>query len=537
MKKNRSMLLFVVSMVLVASLSLTGCSPAATTDNPTAAPQATGADGTEQPATTDGDSLASLYSQIDLSKPYTVNVYELGNTPTDLDRVIAEINKTLEPELNTTLKVNFIGWSDLSTKYSLILAGGEAVDIMHTAPWCYYYTETAKGAFMEITDEYLSRAMPQTKETQIPESWEGTKINGKIYAVPMNTINPEQKFVAIRDDLREKYNLPKLTDWTSYENYLVTIAKNETPQSGIWGLAASESNSELMDVWMQQYEIMDSTLAFTGPFAYLYNGGKIPGDDDFFLLWDSDYIRDFCKRMQYLSQNGVWSQDAMSGTVSDDDAFANGQGASIAWNGSVYSYGKQCEDNVSGAVVGYYDLTPGKIVNAENYNNNMMAIAASSKSPDRAGMVLDVLKNNTPLHRLYVGGIEGVHYINVDDKFREKGPEADNFTWDNFAWGVRRADLQANDLDPRQVALDATFTPRIALPPTNGFVFDEQPVKNEVAAINSIVDEYRPMLTLGMVDDVDATIDEMVARMEQSGLATVKEEFLNQYHAWLATKG
>ncbi|MDD4796219.1 MAG: ABC transporter substrate-binding protein [Eubacteriales bacterium] len=534
MKKNRLLLLLVAGMLL-CTLALPGCKAAVTPENPTTAPQTTPVGDTDEP-TPDDDSLAAVYSQLDLPKPYTVNVYELGNTPADLDLVVAEINKILEPQLNTTLNVNFIGWSDLSTKYSLILAGGEAVDIMHTAPWCYYYTETAKGAFMEITDDFLAKAMPLTKESQIPESWEGTKINGKIYAVPTNVIKPEHKFVAIRDDLREKYDLPELTDWTSYENYLVAIAKNETPESGIWGLAVSKNNAELMDVWMQQYEIMDSTLAFTGPYAYRYNGGKLPTEDDFFLLWDSSYIRDFCKRMQYLSQNGVWSQDAMSGTVSDDDAFANGQGASIAWYGSVFTYGKNCEANIQGSKVGYYDLTPNVIVNAENYNNNMMAIAAASKNPERAGMVLDLLKNNTELYRLYVGGIEGVHYINVDDTFREKGPDADKFAWENFAWAVRRADLEPNDTDPREVALNEVFKPRMALPPTNGFVFDEQPVKNEMAAVTSVVDEYSPMLTLGMVDDVDATIDEMVGRMEQSGLATVKAELLRQYNAWLATK-
>ena len=73
----------------------------------------------------------------------------------------------------------------------------------------------------------------------------------------------------------------------------------------------------------------------------------------------------------------------------------------------------------------------------ENYNNNMFAIAAASKNPERAAMVLDLLKNDTRLYRLFVGGIEDKHYINIDDKYYQKGPDADKFPWDSFGWAIR----------------------------------------------------------------------------------------------------
>ena len=47
----------------------------------------------------------------------------------------------------------------------------------------------------------------------------------------------------------------------------------------------------------------------TGPFGYLYNDGKVPSIDDFSYT-DSEYFRDFAKRMKYLREKGVWSQDA-----------------------------------------------------------------------------------------------------------------------------------------------------------------------------------------------------------------------------------
>lgn len=537
MKTKNALVSLLLVIVMLITVFVVGCGSKTETDANSSANTSendTTDDTTnEDVSDSEGSSdLVDLYSHIDLSKPYTVTMYVVGDRPEDTDLVMEEINKILESEFNTTLDLKHIAWADISTKYSLILAGGEDVDLMFTAPWNYYYTEAAKGAFMEITEEFIEKYMPQTHVTQAPESWQSASINGKVYAVPKNSISPEHKFVAIRDDLREKYGLEPLTDWDTLEEYLVTIAEKETPESGIWGIAASGNNSELRNVWNQRFNLMHEMG--TGPFGYLYNDGKVPSIDDFFVYWDSEYFRDFAKRMKYLREKGVWSQDALTNTVSDDDAFANGQGACIAWNGTVYQYGRLAEENL-GVTVGYYDITPDSIVMVENYNNNMFAIAAASKNPERAAMVLDLLKNDTRLYRLFVGGIEDKHYINIDDKYYQKGPDADKFPWDSFGWAIRRDDLKQDpsDTDPREIALNETFEDRMTVPPTNGFTFDEEPVKNEMAAINSVIDEYLGMLELGMVDDVDATIDEMMSRIEASGLDIVWEEFKKQYNTWL----
>lgn len=537
MKTKNALVSLLLVIVMLITVFVVGCGSKTETDDNSSANTSendtTNDTTNEDVSDSEGSSdLVDLYSHIDLSKPYTVTMYVVGDRPEDTDLVMEEINKILESEFNTTLDLKHIAWADISTKYSLILAGGEDVDLMFTAPWNYYYTEAAKGAFMEITEEFIEKYMPQTHVTQAPESWQSASINGKVYAVPKNSISPEHKFVAIRDDLREKYGLEPLTDWDTLEEYLVTIAEKETPESGIWGIAASGNNSELRNVWNQRFNLMHEMG--TGPFGYLYNDGKVPSIDDFFVYWDSEYFRDFAKRMKYLREKGVWSQDALTNTVSDDDAFANGQGACIAWNGTVYQYGRLAEENL-GVTVGYYDITPDSIVMVENYNNNMFAIAAASKNPERAAMVLDLLKNDTRLYRLFVGGIEDKHYINIDDKYYQKGPDADKFPWDSFGWAIRRDDLKQDpsDIDPREIALNETFEDRMTVPPTNGFTFDEEPVKNEMAAINSVIDEYLGMLELGMVDDVDATIDEMMSRIEASGLDIVWEEFKKQYNTWL----
>ena len=313
MKTKNALVSLLLVIVMLITVFVVGCGSKTETDANSSANTSendtTNDTTNEDVSDSEGSSdLVDLYSHIDLSKPYTVTMYVVGDRPEDTDLVMEEINKILESEFNTTLDLKHIAWADISTKYSLILAGGEDVDLMFTAPWNYYYTEAAKGAFMEITEEFIEKYMPQTHVTQAPESWQSASINGKVYAVPKNSISPEHKFVAIRDDLREKYGLEPLTDWDTLEEYLVTIAEKETPESGIWGIAASGNNSELRNVWNQRFNLMHEMG--TGPFGYLYNDGKVPSIDDFFVYWDSEYFRDFAKRMKYLREKGVWSQDA-----------------------------------------------------------------------------------------------------------------------------------------------------------------------------------------------------------------------------------
>ncbi len=528
---QKKILLMLLTLALIVSL-LAGCATDTTTTTPAGGDDATTTTGEDSEPTDEG----GLYSAIDLSKPYTVNMFVLGDTPQDLELVNDEINKNLEADFNTSLKINFLAWSDWETRYSLVLAGGEDVDIMYTSSWAYYYTESAKGAFLEITEDFLSRAMPQTKENQNPNSWPEVNLGGKIYAIPRNVSAAEHTLVAIRADLREKHGIPELTDWDSYMNFLKVIAEKETPESGIWAHASNATNDGLAGLWDKKNELVPLNKAgIVKHHTYEYGDGSTPAWDDFFLYWDSDIFREFCDIAKDLREAGVWSQDAITNTVSSHDAFANGQGASILWNSTVFSYGKRAEADL-GVTVEYYNLTEDKIVYPMPYVNDAFAIAAASKNPDRAGMVLDLLKNDTKYYRLIQGGIEGKHYIQVDDQYRSEGPDFEKYRWEAYAWGLNRDDLKPNDMDPRQVEMEASLEEKIVMVPTSGFVFDEEPVKNQLAAINALEDEYYGILTLGMAEDPNATIDEMVSRMEAAGLADIQTEGQKQYEAWLESK-
>lgn len=475
-----------------------------------------------------------MYANTDLSKSYTVNMYLIGDTPNDWDKVLGLINDYLKP-FNTDLAVTFMSWSDYQTMYSLTLTGSD-VDLIFTAPWCYMYTEAAKGSFYELTDDFIANYMPLTNKYQAPESWDETTISGATIAVPSNMAQSMGKIVAVRQDLMEKYGMSELKNWDDYKQYMLTIAEKETPESGIYALAAATDNNELWDVYRQQYDTFLALDSNYLDFMYEYTG-KLPAKEDIKLAYEFDSFRQYAKDMKEMADAGCWSRSALTNTVTDDDAFGNLQGASIAWNASVFTYMKQAEQT-AGVECMAYDLTTDHFVGAEAYSNNDMAIAAGSKNPERAAMVLDLIKCDTYLNSLICIGIEGEHYtLDAEGYFlpTDKASEYPNMTV-SASWAIKNGNLKQAGTPEREKKITDAWDKRIQMNPTITFVFDDSSISSYTGAVNAVLTQYVPMIELGMVDDVDKIMDEMIQKCYDAGLQNIYDEFYKQYDAWYATR-
>ena len=241
--------------------------------------------------------------------------------------------------------------------------------------------------------------------------------------------------------------------------------------------------------------------------------------------------------MKEMADAGCWSRSALTNTVTDDDAFGALQGASIAWNASVFTYMEQAE-KADGVKCMAYDLTTDNLVNAEAYSNNDMAITAGSENPERAAMVLDLLKFDTYLNRLVLLGVEGVHY-SIDDEgnYTELDKSSDYAAnCISAAWAVKNGDLTEAGTPERELKITDAWKERVVSNPTITFVFDDSSIKPYEDAVISILNDYVPMIELGLVDDVDATIDEMNQKCYDAGLQNVIDEFRSQYNTWLESR-
>ena len=210
----------------------------------------------------------------DLEERVNVVLYVLGDAPADMEKVLEEANsKYLIPNLNSTLEIKFLNWSDYQTKYSLVLAGGEDVDLIYTASWCYYNEEAAKGAFKEMDMDFVQKYLPYTYEQQLDVSWDQAKIGDKLYAVPKgNASFSNYDFIVARKDLIDKYQLPEPNDWESFKEFLTGLAKVQA-ESGVVAMNTNANRNQTLEPGMG----FGGLSVYLGPVSGLCEGDGAAG--------------------------------------------------------------------------------------------------------------------------------------------------------------------------------------------------------------------------------------------------------------------
>ena len=515
---------------------LAGCGTAGSP----AAGSTAGSTAAEAEGTGEGVAEDSPYAGMgfDLKDHVTIHMYAIGDRPADMDEVLAKLNSDyLTPWLNAELDVQFLNWSDYTTKYSLVLAGGEPVDLMFTSNWCYYQDETAKGAFRELTEDYLRKYMPYSYEDFPGAAWDQAKIGDKLYAVPRNySVFEATNWVAVRSDCMEKYGYESLNSWEDYKNFMIDVAA-DSRETGIMASAQDPTRLEIEQLWPQIVGIRSVVSSYS--FCYKHNNSEdAPNPDDIFFLYDSDYYADFAREMAELASKGCWSTNAINDTTDPRDSFSNGTSASYSFNGMIFAAGKALESAGLGTYEAY-DVTPETYCSRGAYANDCTAIATNSANPERATLVLDCLMGFPEVNNLIVGGIEGKHWQMTENGDRITLDAAPGYAWAAWAWNLQTATLPVDaSEDPRARAFADSCAAKEFKPITDGFTFDRSPVEAEYNVINSVCDEYRPSFGLGVYgDQTDAKLEEFRSKLAASGLDKVTEEFRRQYIEWCAKKG
>ena len=178
----------------------------------------------------DDKNVASSSSEL---KEVKLKMYLIGDKPKDFDAVYEKVNERMKEKINATLEVNFIPWSDMTTKYQLLFQSGEDFDLIFTASgWGYYSQVATKNGFLELTDELLQEYAPEIYANEPADAWNQAKVDGKIYMVPNDRNEYGTNIFAYRGDLASKYGFEKITSYNELEAFMAAVAEGEK-DSGI----------------------------------------------------------------------------------------------------------------------------------------------------------------------------------------------------------------------------------------------------------------------------------------------------------------
>ena len=124
-------------------------------------------------------------------------------------------------------------------------------------------------------------------------------MGGKISLYPSEYDGSLQKFVGDSAGSCRKIWNHGIESMDDYMNYLLTIAEQETPESGIYAYAAATDNNELWDVYREGYNVRTAVDNDLPDLTYIYKDeNTIPAAEDIQLVYQTDEFRGFCDDMK-----------------------------------------------------------------------------------------------------------------------------------------------------------------------------------------------------------------------------------------------
>ena len=257
----------------------------------------------------------------------------------------------------------------------------------------------------------------------------------------------------------------------------------------------------------------------------------------FFL--EGDELTNFAKLMKQWADAGYWREDVLNYTGDTRVEMREGitgadQHHTQTWKGERY----QLNQRIPGSDMGFFwwGEEKGNLVGM-NITHGAMAIAATSKNPERALMTYDLIRNDPTFYRLFNYGIEGQQYILDENGFMARPETFKEQAVDgvdlNFWWGRNdNLELRSAIVDwPAYDALMEEYAKVAIAYPYGQVVFNRDPIQTELDNLSNVYNTYIPQIAFGKAPDPEAYVAEFRAALKAAGIEKCMAEIEAQMAA------
>lgn len=439
----------------------------------------------------------------------TLTWYTIGPEPKDLQLVVDEANEYLEEKINVNLDMKFVDFGDYNQKMSVIMDSGEPFDLAFTCSWAGdYLGNSRKGVFLEI-DEYLDTLGKDMKEAIDPRFWDGAKIDGKTYAVPNQKELGVAPMWSFTKEYVDKYNIPYETLHTleDLEPWLKVIKENEP---GVTPLYITKGFS-----YTVAFDLLVSDTVGIGA-----------NDENLTItnIFETEEIKAKLETLRKYYEAGYINADA---AIAKDDRSVK----RLVTKNDGHPHAEAIWSSELGYEVVASEITDALITSAST-TGGMIAVGKNSKNPEKSIEFLNLLNTDEYLRNLINYGIEDVHYEKIGDKqIKRIKPEEKNYDVSAFSLGnVFLTYLLDNEPETKWDDYKE-FNDTSKVSPALGFKFNPENVRNELASISNIVEEFKYTLYSGSVN-VDEYLGKLNDKLKQQGIDKVIAEMQKQIDEW-----
>ena len=447
----------------------------------------------------------------------TLTWYIMGTKPDDADAVVSKANEIIEEKIGARLDLQFIDGSSFDDKMQMIIASNKNFDLCYTADWANdFLTNVNKGAFMAL-DDLIDEYAPSLK-TELPDYiYNASTVDGKIYAIPNLQVLFRMIAVKVPTELADKYGLKKedIKELADFEPFFEKIKANEPDKyafrPGTWDL----------DPFMEgTYE---EILPATGC-GIIKNADKT----EIVNLAKTDEFKKAVETYRRWYEKGYIRQDINSVMDESGEAKAGKFAAEL----TTYKPGSEFANKKAyGREYTFYPLE-NAYLNANAGMSTMTAISRTSKNPEKAIKLIELMNTDKDLYNILCYGIEGTHYSKQDDgsiddfgsekyivagwmignqfnAYLTKGEDAD--TWDKTD--------KMNDEAQKSVL--------------SGFALNTSNIKTELSQIATVNKEYSAIFNGSGSADL---YEQYISKLDEAGQEKVREEIQKQVDEWIQSR-
>ena len=465
-------------------------------------------------------------TKADTSKFVALSEYLIGAPAKDYDQMLTAFNVKAKKDLNCSLSVTWIGWGDYSTKYPLVLASGEAIDLIYTSSWTGFTVQATKGAFMPL-EKLAPEYAPKSFAAQTPGMIKALTLNGHLDALSPKFSQYAQMGYIVRGDLMKKYGFANgsLKTMDDIGAFAAAVHKGE---KGIDPFGFDSQSS--LDIY-ENYQ-----LGYF-PFANIYNfplqvtvdSAGMPTGTVKNIYEDPGYPAFFAKMKQWADA-GYWPTNVLS---NKDTSMLN-EGTAAMRLHNIDSWVTAGITNPTWDMQFVPGYPHAKLTSAYQ---DAMAIPASSKNPERALMLIEKIRTDETYYDLLAYGIKDTDWkLNAKDEVVATDPKV--WAPDGYCnWGFKDPQFAkdaAGSPATMKAVKDAAKATGIDTPYTY-FSFNTESVKAQIAAIASAMAQYHDPLALGYVKDPVAGLATLKQKLKDAGVDAVQVELQKQVDAFAKT--
>ena len=512
MKKIISLLLCVVMLATCIAGCGKGTAPAA---------EASAAPAAEAAASSGGaaDSDASDLPFVELTW------YCVGNQQSNPEPVFEKINEYLKEKLNCSLNLVTYDYGSYDEMMSVMSTAGEEFDICFISSWTFLFDDAARKGFLMPLDDLIEK-YGQDYKAQVPEMYRKDAIvDGQTYGIVDYQIECNAYALEAQKEYLDKYNfdITKVKEMKDFEPLFEAVKADDPSMYGYLPGNAQPPMWTSLERGMQEQCIIELQHP-----AWI----KMDGSNEIINIYEQDFFVDNLRLLHDWYEKGYIPKDAASRT---DLNAEQRSGKYLTWVAGNAKPGNETEaEQLMGFPVKDIIMQPS-LASREQTTAALTGISSTSKNPERAMMLINLLFADKYLYNLLCFGIEGTNYEFAEDgtvtSLEEGGynPCVDWAYGNQFNAYVRTgADLDV--WEQTEAMNDAAIGSVLG-----SFSYDKSKLKTENAMVDAVVQEYQMGLLTGTYDP-DEKIPEFLQALDDAGYQAVVADMREQLDAYFASQ-